>query len=194
MSKRSAHTRRAYARGFRNWDAFCRSLDTHPMAARRPHADAYMRSLEASGVPSTTVAHALSTASSFYRYAISVDATEGNPFAHVDRPTVDPDHSATEGLTEQEVARLIAAARELSPRAYALVLLLYTLGLRVDGALSADVSSLGYDRGHRTLTVAKRAGPLRSCRYRPSPSMPWTATWRPDGGTALHHTNRGPAA
>ncbi|MGI5197114.1 tyrosine-type recombinase/integrase [Streptomyces sp. CA-288835] len=158
MSKRSAHTRRAYARSFRNWAAFCRSLDTHPMAARRPHADAYMRSLEASGVPSTSVAHALSTASSFYRYAISVETTDRNPFADVDRPTVDPDHSATEGLTEKETASLIAAARELSPRAYALVLLLYTLGLRVDGALSADVSSLGYDRGHRTLTITKKGG------------------------------------
>lgn len=158
MSKRSAHTRRAYARGFSNWEAFCRSLDTHPIATRRPHADAYMRSLEASGVPSTTVAHALSTASSFYRYAISIEAADRNPFADIDRPTIDPDHSATEGLTEQETARLIAAARELSPRAYALVLLLYTLGLRVDGALSADVSSLGYDRGHRTLTITKKGG------------------------------------
>jgi site-specific recombinase XerD len=158
MSKRSAHTRRSYARGFRNWEVFCRSIDTHPVTARRPHADAYMRSLETSGVPPTSVAHALSTASSFYRYAISVEATDRNPFADVDRPTIDPDHSATEGLTEKEMARLIDAARELSPRAYALVLLLYTLGLRVGGALSANVSSLGYDRGHRTLTTTKKSG------------------------------------
>ncbi|MFG3234995.1 tyrosine-type recombinase/integrase [Streptomyces antibioticus] len=158
MSKKSAHTRRSYARGFRRWEAFCRSVDVHPMEARRPHADAWMRSLEQAGSPATTVAHALSTASSFYKYAVSVDATDRNPLLHVDRPTVDPDHSDTEGLTEDEMARLIAAARANSPRAYAVVVLLYTLGLRVDGALAADVASLGYDRGHRTLTITKKGG------------------------------------
>ncbi|MHA6761823.1 tyrosine-type recombinase/integrase [Streptacidiphilus sp. PAMC 29251] len=158
MSKRSAHTRRAYARGFRRWDEFCRAVDVHPLQARRPHADAYMRGLEQQGTPSTTVAHALSTASSFYKYAVSIEATDRNPFADVDRPNVDPDHSGTEGLTEAETARLIDAARALSPRAYAVVVVLYTLGLRVDGALAADVSSLGYDRGHRTLTIIKKGG------------------------------------
>lgn len=158
MSKKSAHTRRSYARGFRRWEAFCRAVDVHPMEARRPHADAWMRSMEQTGAPATTVAHALSVASSFYAYAVSVDATDRNPLLHVDRPTVDPDHSDTEGLTEDEMARLIAAARANSPRAYAVVVLLYTLGLRVDGALAADVSSLGYDRGHRTLTITKKGG------------------------------------
>lgn len=157
-SKRSAHTRRSYARGFKRWAAFCRSVDVHPMQARRPHADAYMRALEQDGAPATTVAHALSTASSFYAYAISLEAADRNPLLHVDRPSIDPDHSATEGLTEEETARLLAAARDLSPRAYAVVVLLYTLGLRVDGALSTDVSSLGYDRGHRTLTITKKGG------------------------------------
>jgi site-specific recombinase XerD len=157
-SKRSAHTRRSYARGFKRWAEFCRSVDVHPMQARRPHADAYMRGMEQTGAPATTVAHALSTASSFYAYAISVEATDRNPLVHVDRPTIDPDHSATEGLTEEETARLLAAARANSPRAYAVVMLLYTLGLRVDGALAADVSSLGYDRGHRVLTITKKGG------------------------------------
>jgi len=162
MSKRSAHTRRAYARAFARWAQFCREVDVHPLQARRPHADTYMRSLENSGAPATSVAHALAAASSFYRYALTLD-DEGklrNPFANIDRPTIDPDHSATEGLTQDEMARLIEAARLSSPRSYALVLLLYTLGLRVDGALSADVSSLGYDRGHRTLTVQRKGGTL----------------------------------
>lgn len=159
-SKRSAHTRRSYARGFKKWAEFCRTVDVHPMEARRPHADAYMRGMEQDGAPATSVAHALSTASSFYAYAISVEATERNPLLHVDRPTVDPDYSATEGLTADETARLLAAARANSARAYAVVMLLYTLGLRVDGALAADVSSLGYDKGHRVLTIVKKGGSL----------------------------------
>jgi integrase/recombinase XerD len=157
-SKRSAHTRRSYARGFKRWEEFCRSVDVHPMQARRPHADAYMRGMETAGAPATSVAHALSTASSFYRYAISIEATERNPLLHVDRPAVDPDYSGTEGLTADETVRLIEAARANSPRAYAVVVLLYTLGLRVDGALAADVSSLGYDKGHRVLIIKKKGG------------------------------------
>jgi site-specific recombinase XerD len=167
MSKRSAHTRRSYTRGFRKWAEFCRSVGVHPMEARRPHADAYMRGLEAADAPATTVAHALSVGSSFYQYAISLEAAERNPFTHVDRPDVDPDHSGTEGLTEEETARLIAAARDLSPRAYAVTVLLYVLGLRVNEALAADVSSLGYDRGHRTLTVTRKRGKTQKAALPP---------------------------
>ncbi len=158
MSKRSAHTRRAYGRVFDKWAAFCRSVSVHPMQAQRPHADAYMRAMEQAGIPSTSVTHALSVASSFYKYAITLEITERNPFAKLDRPKVDPDHTETEGLTEDETARLIEAAYKNSPRSYALVLLLYTLGLRIDGALGADVSSLGYDRGHRTISVTLKGG------------------------------------
>lgn len=158
MSKRSVHTRRSYSRGFKAWEEFCRSVDVHPLAARRPHADAYMRSMETAGTPPTSVAHALSTASSFYRYAISVEATERNPLLHVDRPTIDPDHSDTEGLTEEETARMLTEARRLSPRAYAVVMVLYTLGLRIDEALAANIASLGYDRGHRVITIIRKRG------------------------------------
>ena len=67
-----------------------------------------MRRLEAAGRPATSVAHALSVASSFYRYAISLEATEYNPFKDLDRPRVDPDHSptvTTKGRGRQEDAR-----------------------------------------------------------------------------------------
>jgi site-specific recombinase XerD len=157
-SYKSPNTRRAYAKKFQEWEQFCRSIGIHPMQARLPHAEAYKRSLDVAGSPDTTVAHALSVASSLYKYAIKIEVADYNPFSGVNRPKIDPDHSDTEGLTEDETIRLIEEARKLSPRAYAFVLLLYTLGLRVDGALAADVSSLGYDRGHRTLTVVVKGG------------------------------------
>lgn len=164
MSKRSPHTRRAYARQFETWVRFClaRQTPVHPLRATRLDADAFMRALENSEMPATSVAHALSAASSFYRYAATLD-DEGklrNPFANIDRPKVDPDYSGTEGLTPEETAALIEAARLLSSRAYALVVALYTLGLRINEALAADVASLGQDRGHRTLTVVRKGGKL----------------------------------
>lgn len=160
MAQRSPNTRRAYARSFIAWSNFCRSVGVHPMSARRPHADAYMRAMEQTGTPNTTACARLSAASSFYAYAIDLDATDINPVGKVKRPRVDPDHSDTQGLTEDEMVKLLLEAKRLSPRAYALCMLMYTVGLRVDGALSADVSSLGYDSGHRTLTIRLKGGAI----------------------------------
>lgn len=154
MAQRSPNTRKAYARGFHNWSDFCRSVGVHPMAARRPHGDAYMRSM---GEGSTANAR-ISAVSSFYDYAIDVEATDVNPVKKVKRNKIDQDHSDTEGLTEDEMAKLLVEAKKLSHRAYALCMLLYTVGLRIDGALAADADSLGYDSGHRTITVTIKGG------------------------------------
>lgn len=158
MAQRSPNTRKAYARSFKVWATFCATLDIHPMAARRQHGDAYLRMMEADGTPATTVNARIAGVSSFYDYAIDEGVTEYNPVAKVKRPKIDQDHSDTEGLTEDEMATLLAEAKKLSPRAYALTLLLYTVGLRIDGALGADVSSLGYDAGHKTITVTVKGG------------------------------------
>ncbi|GAA3808388.1 hypothetical protein GCM10022206_53470 [Streptomyces chiangmaiensis] len=44
------------------------------------------------------------------------------------------------------------------PRAYALLLTLYTVCLRVDSLLAARVEDLGYDRGHHVLNVRIKGG------------------------------------
>ncbi|MFE4360416.1 hypothetical protein [Kitasatospora sp. NPDC056800] len=67
----------------------------------------------------------LSANGGFYRYAVKTKAlSTGDSFADVLRPAVDPDHSATEGLTSAENLRLVEAARARSKRAYAVVLCL----------------------------------------------------------------------
>lgn len=158
MAQRSPNTRKAYARSFKVWADFCASVDVHPMAARRQHGDAYLRMMEQDKTPSSTVNARIAGVSSFYDYAIDSDVTEYNPVAKVKRPKLDADHSDTEGLTEDEMAKLLATAKQQSARSYALCLLLYTVGLRIDGALAADVSSLGYDAGHKTITVTVKGG------------------------------------
>jgi site-specific recombinase XerD len=158
MAQRSPNTRRAYARGFHAWSDFCSSVGVHPLAARRPHGDAYMRMMEERSMPNSTANARMSAVSSFYDYAIDVDATEINPVKKVKRQKIDQDHSDTEGLTEDEMTRLLVEAKKQSARSYALCLLLYTVGLRIDGALGADVTDLGYDAGHKTLTVTLKGG------------------------------------
>lgn len=73
------------------------------------------------------------------------------PFDAVLRPNIDPDYSATEGLTEQQWILLLLTARDhhqpaaYRPRAYALL-------------LAARVEDLGHDRGHHVLQVRIKGG------------------------------------
>ncbi|MET8803602.1 tyrosine-type recombinase/integrase [Streptomyces sp. NPDC004546] len=179
--QRSANTRKAYVRRFRGWEAYARSAGVHPLQAKLPLADAYSRHLETSptlvrvkggrrgetapvGKPLSPSgrAQALSAAGSFYTYAARLGAVASDPFAAVARPDIDPDHSSTQGLTPDETARLLEAAREHAPRSYALVALLYLLGPRVDEVLALDVEQLGYDRGHRTLPLRRKGGRVQA--------------------------------
>jgi site-specific recombinase XerD len=182
----SANTRRAYARGFRVWETYCRQRGVHPLAATFPLADAFARYLETAptmvrvhggrrgelaptGKPRSDASRAnvLSSASSFYTYAVRAGAAPGDPFEAVLRPVVDPDESSTQGLTEDETVLLIATAAAWSPRAEALVKLLYLMGPRVDEVLALDADQLGYDRGHRTLPLRVKGG-----KVRPKPVVP----------------------
>ncbi|MFJ3221336.1 tyrosine-type recombinase/integrase [Kitasatospora sp. NPDC086801] len=178
---RSSNTRRTYARHFRVWSRYCAERGQHPLAALPALADAFARHLETAptlvrvrngrygemaptGKPYSDAARAnvLSACSSFYSYAVRTKAlSTGDPFADVLRPAIDPDHSATEGLTPEENLRLVEAARARSKRAYALVLCLYVLFLRVDSLLAADVTDLGYDRGHHVLRLRVKGGRVK---------------------------------
>lgn len=179
--QKSANTRRVYARRFRGWEAYSRSCGIHPLEARLPLADAYARHIEAAptlvrvkggarGVMAPTgpplkpsgQAQTLSAAGSFYGYAQRVGAATTDPFAGVNRPEVDPDHSTTEGLTQDETAKLLETARDHAPRSYALTAMLYLLGPRVDELLALDVTSLGYDRGHRTVPLRRKGGRVQA--------------------------------
>ncbi|WP_405548721.1 tyrosine-type recombinase/integrase [Streptomyces microflavus] len=171
--QKSRHTRRAYVRTFKVWEEYARSTGIHPLQAKLPLADAYAKNLAKTptrnGRPpaETTQAQALAAAGSFYTYAARLQAVDTDPFAAVNRPYVDPDYSPTEGLTEAEMDRLIETARDWAPRSYALVMLLYLTGARIDEILALNAEQLGYDRGHRTLPLRQKGG-----KRRPAPVPP----------------------
>jgi integrase/recombinase XerD len=162
--QKSRHTRRAYARNLLRWETYARSAGIHPFQAKLMLADAYSNHLaqlpgRGGGTLSLSAqAQALAAAGSFYTYAVRVEACPADPFASVDRPYIDPDHSPTEGMTPEEVGKLITAARDWAPRSYALVTLLYLLGPRIDEILALDAGQVGYDRGHTTLPLTLKGG------------------------------------
>jgi integrase len=77
----------------------------------------------------------------------------------VRRPRIDYESHAT-GLDRNEVGALLVAAGLASTRDHALISLLAINGLRVSEALGANIEALGIERGHRTLTVARKGGKI----------------------------------
>jgi integrase/recombinase XerD len=113
--------------------------------------------LEALGRARATIARRLCTVTAFYRYAEEEGLIVTSPAVHVRRPRLDYGSRAT-GLDRNEVGALLVAAGLASARDHALISLLALNGLRVSEATGADIEALGLERGHRTLTIARKGG------------------------------------
>ncbi|MFE9188575.1 tyrosine-type recombinase/integrase [Micromonospora sp. NPDC007208] len=168
----SEHTRDAYRRDVTGWLRWCAGRDLDPLKATFLHVNEYARALESSvgarsGRPLTpaTVARRLSALSSWYDFLVKLGAVPANPVSGADRPRVDRDHSATVGLTPEEVDALLSAADAdtgaTAVRNRAALALLADLGLRVGELISLDLTDLGTERGHRSVRFVGKGGKQR---------------------------------
>jgi len=168
----SEHTRVAYRRDVGAWLSWCRARDLDPLTANFIHVNAYARELESTSDERTgkaltpaTVARKLSGLSSWYGFLAKLGAVSANPVGGADRPRVARDHSATVGLSAEEVDALLAAAdADTGParaRNQAVIAVLADLGLRVGEVIGLDISDLGYERGHRSVRFTGKGGTQR---------------------------------
>ncbi|MEV0155635.1 tyrosine-type recombinase/integrase [Micromonospora sp. NPDC050686] len=175
----SEHTREAYRRDIATWLGWCAGRGLDPLRASFLDVNAYARQLEStlavrSGRPLTpaTVARRLSALSSWYDFLVKLRALDANPVVAADRPRIDRDHSATVGLTPEEVDALLAAAEaDTGPTAVrnrAAVALLADLGLRVGELISLNLDDLGAERGHRSVRFVGKGGRPRRRALTPS--------------------------
>ncbi|WP_211352402.1 tyrosine-type recombinase/integrase [Nocardioides albertanoniae] len=165
----TGHTRAAYGRDLADWFGWCAALEIDPLAANRAMVDGYARHLEARRSPAT-IARRLSALAGFYRYAIAEEVLTSSPAAHIKRPKTAND-SQTLGMDRGEARAFLAAAKEHSTRAGALVTLLLHDGLRISEALGADVGDLSHARGHRILTITRKGGARRDVVLNPATSQ-----------------------
>ncbi len=156
-SLRSARTRRSYASDLLGWTAWLAERGMEMVDAGRVHLDLWVRAQQARGAGDASVRRRLSGVGSFYRYCLSHGLLPADPTAGVARPRVDPDYTATVGLTRDQGRALITAADADTGRSQlrsaAVIRLLLHNALRVDEALGADLTDLGSDRRHQVLTV-----------------------------------------
>ncbi|MEQ4303425.1 tyrosine-type recombinase/integrase [Plantactinospora sp. B6F1] len=168
----SEHTRAAYRRDIAGWLGWCASRELDPLDATFLDVNTFARELEASVDPrshrpltAATVARKLSALSSWYTFLGKLGAVPANPVSGADRPRVDRDHSATVGLTSDEVDALLAAAEaDAGPNALrnrVVLVLLADLGLRVGELVSLNLADLGRERGHRSVRFVGKGGRAR---------------------------------
>jgi integrase/recombinase XerD len=134
--------------------AWCAERGLDPLAARRPHLELYIRSMqEIRRFKPSTVSRRFSVTAGFYRTCVLDGILEHSPAEHVRRPSV-PAESPTLGFTHlQFEALLTAACQSPNPYDFALVAMLGLLGLRIFEATGADIADLGEEHGHRVLRV-----------------------------------------
>lgn len=150
-------TREAYMTDLRLYTDWCHTHDIDPLTATRAAIGAYRETMSRAGAAPATVARRLSCLSGFYAYALDEHDTDHNPVVRVRRPKV-RDNTQSTGLSAPDARTLLAAARNHSPRAHAIVALLLFCGLRVSELANAAVTDLSYERGHRTLAVVRKGG------------------------------------
>src|ERR1044071_147070 len=117
----SEHTRAAYRRDVAGWLAWCAGRGVDPLRASFLDVNAYARGLESQSLAASTVARKLSGLSSWYDFLVKLRAVDLNPVGGADRPYVDRDHSATVGLSAEEVDALLVVAAAAGPRNRAVI-------------------------------------------------------------------------
>lgn len=160
---RPANTRRAYFADLSLWLSHCADVSLDPLTARRADADGWASRLAGSR---RTVARRLSGVSSWYRYLMSNEVCQRNPFDAVARPAVHRDTSPTLGITADQAAALLDTADQAVDRAGSeaalrdavLLRILFGTGVRIGALLGADVNSVDHDAGHRVLRYVNKGG------------------------------------
>jgi integrase/recombinase XerD len=169
-TKRSEHTRTAYARDIGispprrpsrapSWLTWCREQEVHPVTGVTVlHVARYARQLETAGLSPASAARTLAAVSSWYTWLARRGHIPASPAVGLARPrAAAPSTPPAPRLTPGQALALVHAAdTEPGPqraRTAALVAVLLFTGARLGEVIGANVADLGTDRGHRVLWV-----------------------------------------
>jgi integrase/recombinase XerD len=177
-SKRSEHTRTAYARDIgimprgqggraSSWLGWCRARGVHPVTGVSGlHVAMYARHLDNAGLAPASVARRLSAVAGWYGWLAGRGHIAVSPAVGIARPVRATAGPAAPGLSrDQALALLHAADAAQGPqrtRTAALVAVLLFTGARVGEVIGADIEDLGTEQGRRVLQVTRGDGQRRT--------------------------------
>jgi site-specific recombinase XerD len=157
----SPRTRDGYITDLSRWVAWCSLRGLDPATARAVDADAFALAMREAGHGNATRARRLASVSSWYKYLLRTEHTGRNPFDAMDRPALPP-VSATRGMSEMELEKLLAYASEReAPRGFAVLSLMAATACRVSSVTGAEIDSLGYDSGHQVIDLPVKRGHVK---------------------------------
>lgn len=166
LSYTSENTQQAYLHDLKIFCVFLDEAGIDLLQVGRTHLDVFSRVHEQYTDSNASVARRLAAISAFYRFLLLDEVIEKSPAEYIRRPTIDPDFTATQALTQREALRLLDAATEHSLRAQTLVDLLLSTGLRISEALSIRESDISEGR----LLITRKGG-KKSAVYLPEHTL-----------------------
>lgn len=184
LERPSPNTRTAYSKDLTRFCTYFTDRGVHPLDATRPEiagwAEAMRQGIDVKPngrkASEATIGRRLSAVSSFFSYTVSVDLSDANPVKDMRRPkrVIDEDgivflngpggSDGTNRPNEMKVFLDAAAKRRghQARRDHALLAVMLTTGTRTAEVLGADVSDLGWNKGHRVLFVTRKGGKRQS--------------------------------
>jgi site-specific recombinase XerD len=150
-------------------------------------ADLFAAAMRAAGLQDATRARRLSAVSSWFAYLQRAKAADSNPFGDgMERPK-QPAVSKTRGMSEDQLDRLLACAREReSPRTFALLTLMASTACRVSSVTRAQLDGLGHDRGYQVIDLPVKGGKTKRF-VMPALLVEATAGWLAERGSEPGH-------
>jgi len=159
----SPNTRRAYRRDIECFAAYWRERGVtfnRPDDIGMDHFTEYRDWLMSQGYTNGTVCRKLVPIRSMLSFCLSLGFVDRNPLAVVRLPRQDPERP-TPAYSDEQVRCVLALPRRDRPigrMQYAVLCVLFYLGLRRSELVALKVRDLGYDKHHRTLTVRNGKG------------------------------------
>ena len=160
--RQSGHTQAGYINDLSRWAAWCQLRGLNPLSARATEADLFAAAMRHAGLAPATRARRLASVSSWFSYLCRAEVAASNPFGRgMDRPKA-PKVSGTRGVSEDQLDRMLAFAKEReSARTYAVLTLMAATACRVSSVIGAQLAGLGEDRGHRVADLPVKGGGLK---------------------------------
>lgn len=157
LARYTGETHSLYHRYLQAWLDWCTTNELHPFDdVTRGHVELYIRELSETRKAST-VGSALSPVRGYYRWACLDGLIDRDPAAYARLPKVF--YTRKPPVERTEIRRFLVAARDISPRHWALSQMLGVMGMRVSEACSIDVEQARHvEQGIRVLNYIGKGG------------------------------------